>query len=151
MIDLLKKFFSPSSEQVESENEERKLWVATAAVFVEIATADGEFDENEKSFILKLLKDAHQLDADLAIEILAEAEKAAKDKIDLWQFTKTINKNFTPAQRILIVEKLWTLVLVDGQLNQHEEYLAGKLADLLHVNRPDFIDAKLKALRATTE
>lgn len=149
MIDLLKKFFS-SSEQAEV-NEDRKIWVATAAVFVEIATADGEFDEIEKALIIKLLKDVHQLNADLAFEIVAEAEKAAKNKIDLWQFTRTINKNFTPAQRLLIVENLWTLVLVDGQLNQHEEYLTSKLADLLHVNRPDFIAAKLKALRVLSK
>ncbi len=149
MIDLLKKFFS-SSEQAEV-NEDRKIWVATAAVFVEIATADGEFDEIEKALIIKLLKDVHQLNADLAFEIVAEAEKAAKNKIDLWQFTRTINKNFTPAQRLLIVENLWTLVLVDGQLNQHEEYLTSKLADLLHVNRPDFIAAKLKALKVLSK
>lgn len=149
MIDLLKKFFS-SSEQAEV-NEDRKIWVATAAVFVEIATADGEFDEIEKALIINLLKDVHQLNADLAFEIVAEAEKAAKNKIDLWQFTRTINKNFTPAQRLLIVENLWTLVLVDGQLNQHEEYLTSKLADLLHVNRPDFIAAKLKALKVLSK
>ena len=149
MIDLLKKFFSPS-DQAEV-NEDRKIWIATAAVFVEIATADGEFDDQEKSLILKLLRESQQLSAELANEILAEAEKAAKNKIDLWQFTRTINKNFTPAQRLLIVENLWTLVLVDGHLDQHEEYLTSKLADLLHVNRPDFIAAKLKALRATTK
>jgi uncharacterized tellurite resistance protein B-like protein len=146
MLDLLKKFFVPSEQGDVSE--ERKIWVATAAVFVEIATADGEFDASEKALILKQLKDVHQLSEEVAQEILLEAEKASKNKIDLWQFTRTINKNFTPAQRLLIVEKLWTLVLVDGQLNQHEEYLTSKLADLLHVNRPDFIAAKLKALRS---
>jgi uncharacterized tellurite resistance protein B-like protein len=145
MLDLLKKFFAPS--EAADLSEERKIWVATAAVFVEIATADGEFDASEKALILKQLKDVHQLSAEVAQEILLEAEKASKNKIDLWQFTRTINKNFTPAQRLLIVENLWNLVLVDGQLNQHEEYLTSKLADLLHVNRPDFIAAKLKALR----
>jgi uncharacterized tellurite resistance protein B-like protein len=149
MIDLLKKFFAPSENS--EEHEDRNIWVATAAVFVEIATADGEFDDKEKSLILNLLRDGQQLSAELANEILIEAEKAAKNKIDLWQFTRTINKNFTPAQRLSIVENLWTLVLVDGQLDQHEEYLTSKLADLLHVNRPDFIAAKLKALRATNK
>ena len=148
MIDLLKKFFSPSAQV--DEHADRNLWVATAAVFVEIATADGEFDDNEKALIIKILRETHQLSAELTVEILAVAEKAAKNKIDLWQFTKTINKNFTPAQRLLIVENLWTLVLADGQLNQHEEYLTSKLADLLHVDRPVFIAAKLKALRAAS-
>ena len=149
MIDFLKSFFS-QSQQTE-ENDDRKIWVATAAVFVEIATADNEFDEAERALILRHLTENHLLSAEIAREILVEAEQASKNKVDLWQFTRTINKNFTPAQRLQIVEQLWKLVLVDGHLDHHEEYLTNKLGDLLHISRPVFIAAKLKALRNSSE
>jgi uncharacterized tellurite resistance protein B-like protein len=146
MIDFLKQKLLPTQDLEEAEDHKR-LWIATAVVFCEIALADGEFDDEERSLILDLLCKKHGLPKSDADQVLEQALAACKDRIDFWQYTNIINKNFEPKERLIIVENLWTLVLVDGHLDQHEEYMTRKLADLLHISHKDFIGAKMKALR----
>jgi uncharacterized tellurite resistance protein B-like protein len=43
------------------------------------------------------------------------------------------------------VELLWRVALSDAELEKHEEHLIRKIANLIHVPHPDFIDAKLRA------
>ena len=40
---------------------------------------------------------------------------------------------------------LWLVAFADGKKDAHEEHMVRKIAGLLHVAHPDFIDAKLKA------
>jgi uncharacterized tellurite resistance protein B-like protein len=49
-----------------------------------------------------------------------------------------------------VVELLWLVAFADADKHAHEEHLVRKIAGLLHVPHPDFIDAKIKA-RAESE
>ena len=44
-----------------------------------------------------------------------------------------------------MVELLWLVAFADAEKHAHEEHLVHKIAGLLHVPHPDFIDAKIKA------
>ena len=43
------------------------------------------------------------------------------------------------------MELLWLVAFADGKKDPEEEHLVRKIAGLLHVPHPDFIDAKLRA------
>ena len=49
------------------------------------------------------------------------------------------------AQKKRIVELLWLVAFADGRKDAHEEHLVRRIAGLLHVPHPDFIDAKRRA------
>ena len=91
---------------------------------------------------ITILPDAH------ADALLAEADKELEESVDLWQFARAINDNYTPDEKIEILEILWQIVYVDGKMDEHEHYLMNKLSSLLRLTHKQLIDAKLKILRA---
>ena len=50
----------------------------------------------------------------------------------------------TYEQKVEIIEHLWGIALTDKHLDEHEEYMVRKIADLIYVEHKDFIEAKLK-------
>ena len=120
--------------------------VATCALLVEIARIDETFTKEELETILAILKDKYGLSGEHADALIAEAEAELDKSLDLWQFAKLINENYTNEEKIGIIETLWRIVYVDGRMDQYEHYLMSKLKHLLRLSQKQLIDAKLKVL-----
>ena len=150
MIDMIKRFFgkspaagSPSEKQVSSHD----IHVAVCALCIEIARIDEQFSPEELDTVLSILKDRYQLSTEHAEALMASADTALEESVDLWQFAQLINENYTPDEKIAIIEILWQIVYVDGKMDEHEHYLMGKLSNLLRLSHNQLIDAKLKVLK----
>ena len=120
----------------------RRLAVAT--LLVEIARADFEVDASERTAIRRMLAGAYGLDPDAAGDLLTRAERAVEDAVSLYEFTRRLNEELSPAEKVEIVEMLWRVAFADGRLDKYEEHLVRKAADLLYVPHRRFIRAKLK-------
>lgn len=150
MIDMIKRFFgkspsagSPSAKQVSSHD----IHVAVCALCIEIARIDEQFSQEELDTVLSILKDRYQLSTEHAEALMASADTALEESVDLWQFAQLINENYTPEEKIAIIEILWRIVYVDGKMDEHEHYLMNKLSNLLRLSHNQLIDAKLKVLK----
>jgi len=73
---------------------------------------------------------------------LAEAE--VKEAVDYHQFTRLIASEFTQAQKIKVVELLWSVAYADSHLDSMEEHMVRKIADLIYVSHKDFLKTKHK-------
>ena len=147
MIDIVKRFFSKSKEDDsddKSQKTEHDLRVATCALFVEMARIDETFTEEEMETIISILNEKYGLSRELADALIEEANKELDDSVDLWQFARLINENYSTDEKIEIVETLWQIVYVDGKMDQYEHYLMNKLKNLLRLTHGQLIDAKLK-------
>jgi uncharacterized tellurite resistance protein B-like protein len=118
--------------------------VATCALLVEIAQIDGTFTQEEMETVISILKEKYDLSRENADALIAEAEKQLEESVDLWQFAKLINENYSNEEKMEIIETLWQVVYVDGKMDQYEHYLMNKLKNLLRVSHNQLIDAKLK-------
>jgi uncharacterized tellurite resistance protein B-like protein len=98
--------------------------------------------------LLSILKEKYHLSTDNAQALIASADKALEDSVDLWQFARLINENYTIEEKIAIIEILWQVVYVDGKMDEHEHYLMNKLSSLLRLSHNQLIEAKLKVLHA---
>jgi len=125
---------------------EHDLRVATCALLVEIGRIDETFTREELETVLSILEDKYGLSKEHADALIAEAEAELDKSLDLWQFAKLINENYTNEEKIEIVEILWQVVYVDGKMDQYEHYLMNKLKNLLRLDHKQLIDAKLKVL-----
>ena len=96
--------------------------------------------------ILSILKEKYGLSPDHASALVAEAEKELEKSVDLWQFAKLINENYSNEEKIEIIETLWRIVYVDGEMDGYEHYLMDKLQNLLRLSHDQLIAAKLKVL-----
>ena len=149
MLDSLKRFFTKAQgddPRGSGKHSEHDIRVATCALLVEIAQIDETFTEQELETVLSILKDKYELSKEHADALIVEAKTELKKSLDLWQFAKLINENYTNEEKIEIVETLWRIVYVDGKMDQYEHYLMNKLKNLLRLDQKQLIDAKLKVL-----
>ena len=153
MIDLIKQFFSKdtlNNRPAPGGDTSRDVRVATCALLMEMARVDGEFSDSERSQIIKTLEDVHGLSGEALAELIKVTSEKLKESIDLWHFTNLINQNYSVEEKIKVIEMVWRLAYSDGILDEHEDYLLHKLANLLHLTHKQLIDAKLKVLHGDT-
>jgi len=122
----------------------KKLQVATCALFVEMANADDNFDDNEKELIIKLMKDIFNLKEDDVHELIELSEEEIKDSVSLYEFTEVVDTELNKNEKIEIIENLWRLILVDDKLHQYEDFFIRKIVANLHLSHGDMITSKIK-------
>ena len=123
------------------------LRLATAAILLDIAYADGTFTPAEDGDLVGFLKRAFALADDEARELIAAADEIRAHTIDHFALTNYIRKNSPLERRIEIVRTMWRMVYGDGRLTDYENYLVRKLADLLGLEHHVMIGAKVDVLR----
>ena len=135
------------TSEVQPRQQHDPLRLATAAILLDIAYADGEFSPGEDGDVVGFLTKKFALTTDEARELLEAAEEIRKKTVDHFALTHYVRKNTSLADRIEIVKAMWRLVYGDGTLTDYEGYLVRKLADLLGLEHHVMIDAKSAVLR----
>ena len=151
MLNTLKRFFNKSADansKYEKNASEHDVRVATCALFVEMARIDEKFTQAEVDTVIDILMDKYGLSQGHADALLAEADRELADSVDLWQFARLINENYSVDEKIEIIEILWQMVYVDGKMDRYEHYLMNKLKNLLRLSHDQLINAKLKVLHS---
>jgi uncharacterized tellurite resistance protein B-like protein len=152
MLDALKKIFGTSGEDrtgADGDGSRHDIRVATCALLVEMARIDETFTRQEMDAILSILKDRYGLSAEHADVLIAEAARELENSVDLWQFARLINENYSNEEKMEIIETLWRIVYLDGKMNAYEHYLMNKLKNLLRLSHDQLIAAKLKVLHSS--
>jgi len=130
----------------DSDAQRRQVRLATAAILLDIAYADGTFTPAEDGDIVGYLKRGFALDDDAARELLQAANEIRGHTIDHFALTNFIRKNASLEERIEIVRTMWRIAFSDGTLTDYEHYLVRKLADLLGLEHHVMIGAKVGVL-----
>lgn len=146
MREYFKTLFSPIADEEKKTtiDRDKKLQIATCALFVEMANADDKFDDDEKNLIITLMKSIFNLNDDEVKELLKLSEDEIKDSVSLYEFTEVVDAELNRDEKIEIIENLWRLILVDDKLHQYEDYFIRKIVANLHLSHSDMINAKIK-------
>ena len=134
-----------TSHNIAIAEDETKLARTIAALLVEAAMADGEIDDAEYAHIWHMLVTQLDLAADEATAMLDESVASHDDRIEIHSLTRRIRNDTDAADRSVILEMVWLVVLADGNLDSHESQLMRRLAGLLFV---DDVESGLAAKRA---
>lgn len=146
MLNQIKSFFNQHiAPTADEQNPQASLHLACAALFVEMMYLDGAVHKQEYETILNSVGTLFSLSAAEADALIALAIQKNKDTTDYYQFTSLINKNFTQQQKVGLIKTLWQIAYADQTLDEHEEYMVRKMADLLHVSHLEFIKTKQQA------
>lgn len=145
MFDRLRKLLS-GGPAAEAAQEHERVQVATCVLLLEMAHADEEFHDMEELLIRDLLQKKFDLSAECAAELIDFAQQQREESLDLHQFARQINADFSIEDKEEVMEVVWRIVYADGVLDQHEDYLVRKIATLLRLSHRQMITAKVKVL-----
>lgn len=151
MIEAIKRFYethiSPENEDETPVAVQHRLQLATAALLIEMAQADDQRHSMEFQAVHDGIMEVFDLSAEETAEIIELADEEAHAATDHFEFTQLINAGFDYPAKTRLVELLWRVCLADAEMNQYEELLVRKIAELLHIEHRDFIAAKLRVQR----
>ena len=146
MIDKIKNLISNLSKKEEQNQEldSSLLDNACAALLVEIAFADKDFDDTEKDSLRETLVKTYGLKEEEIEEIIQDADRSVEESTSLYGYTRIVNDEFNYEDKLDLIRNLWKVAYADGNLDKYEEHLLRKISDLIHVSHSDFINIKLE-------
>lgn len=146
MFELIRKVMAvPAKKEADNSSHELKIHIAAGVLLLEAAHADGDCTEEEMEHVVQTLRARFNLSPQYTEELIELAHTARSNAMDLWQFTRQVNQHFSTEEKVAILEDVWRIIHADGQLEKHEDHLAHKMANLLHLSHRQLIDAKIKA------
>jgi uncharacterized tellurite resistance protein B-like protein len=142
MLDSLRNFISDltGGEKHPARFEENDYRLAAAALMIHASTIDGSGMSNvERDKLHAVLKFRFALDDAATEELIDVGTLADNEAVDLYHFTSLINRSLDEQGRLGIVEMMWEIVFADGRVNEFEDNLMWRAADLLGVSSRDRI------------
>ena len=140
--ELLSSFSNKETEIDDKDNSE--LDDACASLLVEVAFADKNFDETEKTSLTSSLLSTYDISEQKINEIIEDAENTVQENTSLYGYTRLVNDEFNYEDKLKLLRNLWRIAYADGYLDKYEEHLIRKISDLIHVSHSDFINIKLE-------
>ena len=110
-----------------------ELELAVAALLVEAARMDDQFDGRERAAIARVLAEKFDLSSEAVRSLMDAAESAVAESTQFFPFTQQIVKRISPGDRVQILEMMWEVAYADGVLDPQEDALLRRIAGLIHV------------------
>src|SRR5579871_1210884 len=140
---------SPSHEPGDLDDTGYRL--AATALLIHVISLDGEPSDAEKRKLHSLIETSFGLDRGTADKLIASAMLVEGEAVDLYHFTSVIMRSVDEAGRLRIVEMMWELVYVDGQVSEFEDNVVWRAADLLGISSRDRIELKHRVAEKQAE
>jgi uncharacterized tellurite resistance protein B-like protein len=124
---------------------EQAVRLATSALLFEIARADGVIRDEERTVMRASIQATFGLSKQEADELADLAERESRTATSLYELTHVVDQTLSAEEKKRVVELLWLVAFADSEKDPQEEALVRRIAGLLHVPHPDFINAKIRA------
>lgn len=121
---------------------EDKRQLACAALLIEVAIVDNEFDQEEFAALQAILESDFGVSEEQCKTLVTLAQQECEASTSTYQFTQLVNNHCTPEDKYSLIKGMWTIAYADGDLDKYEEYVIRKVSDLIYVSHADFIRAK---------
>jgi uncharacterized tellurite resistance protein B-like protein len=143
MLQSLKAFLAglaDAGEKTTASQDELRL--AAAALLFHVIAVDGTVAPEERALLGDLLQRRFDLDPQETQRLLAAAENAEAEAVDLYHFTSVLKERLEAPDRERIIGMMWELVFADGRLHEFEDNAVWRAAELLGV--PTQVRIRLK-------
>lgn len=135
MISAIRRFLNELSGGPEpQQRDDGGCQLAAAALLYHVTAIDGSIAEAERIRLSDLVASRFGLDSGETRKLLAAAEDADKEAVDLYGFTSVLKRHLDEAERERVVGMMWELVYADGQVHEFEDNLIWRVAELLGVS-----------------
>ena len=115
-------------------------------LLIELCRADNSVDAVEIAEVISIAQSTFKLSEQAAEKLLEDAQQKNNEATSLFEFTEIINNYFDKAAKYQLIKNIWQVAYADKKIDQHEDHLIRKVADLIYVGHGDFIRAKHEVL-----
>jgi len=133
MFRSLKSFISTLVEKEGQSPGVSKLQLATAALLTRVATVHNEMSQARRTKLHAVLRSHFDLDDPATATLLEESAAVDRTAVDLCRFTRQLNQFLNDESRRRLVRMMWEVVYADGRVNELEDNIIWRVADLLGV------------------
>ena len=128
-------FFKKNSDETEN-----NFLIKACALLIHAAKIDENYTENEEEIIKKTLLELGA-DKENILQIIKAATSIEENSNQILDFTKEV-KNLPEADKIKIVEALWSIIYSNNDADIYETNLMRRLAGLLYIDSSTMGDIK---------
>ena len=120
------KFLKKNNNLEELEDDDINLYALR--LLIHLALSDGEIDESEINELKRFIEESS-----LSGNISRFLEKESK-----------INSSLSDNEKLNLLEKIWSLILIDGVIDPYEENLFYRIGELIKIKRSLLNKVKLR-------
>jgi len=128
-------FFKKNSDETEN-----NFLIKACALLIHAAKIDENYTENEEEIIKKTLLELGA-DKENILQIIKAATSIEENSNQILDFTKEV-KNLPEADKIKIIEALWSIIYSNNDADIYETNLMRRLAGLLYIDSSTMGDIK---------
>lgn len=154
LLDSIRSLFGPTpsapEQPIEAAPAVDPLHLAACVLLLDVAHADGEFSDSERAHLEEVLERHFGLPAEAGRKLMDLAERERQDAVDYYRFTSQLQESYDTGQKMVLAEIMWGVVLADGEIADHEQYLARKISNLLNL-APAYLSAAKAAAAGDRE
>ncbi len=146
MFDKLFSMLKLELPEASVDEPEPTTWaLAAAALMIEVATADQDFDNHELDALLAVLKREFMLTPEQLDTLVINAKQQSKEATSLYQFTRQVNDDCSHEEKFRLMLGMWKVAYADGAVDKYEAHIIRRISDLIHLPHSQFIRAKQEA------
>ena len=147
MLQKIERFLTELvSEKVPRKLNDEELRVASAALLVHCAKADGRQSPNENSKLREIIKQRFGLASEEIEAVITAAEQEEREAVDLHRFTRVLHKYLVRDECKKMVQSLWEMADADGKIDNDERQIVSLTAHLLGIEVQDSVAARQAAI-----
>ena len=128
-------FFKKSSTETK-----KNFLVKTCALLIHAAKIDQNYTENEEEIIKKTLLELGAKKETIT-QTIKDAKSIEENSNQILDFTKEV-KNLSEADKIKIIEALWSIIYSNNEADVYETNLMRRLVGLLYIDSSTMGDIK---------
>ena len=134
------KFLKKNNNLEELEDDDINLYALR--LLIHLALSDGEIDESEINE-LKIFIEENSLSGNISRFLEKEIDNVEISSSFFEEVSK-INSSFSDSKKLNLLEKIWSLILVDGVIDPYEENLFYRIGELIKIKRSLLNKVKLR-------
>ena len=125
------KFLKKNNTLEELEDDDINLYALR--LLIHLALSDGEIDESEINELKRFIEEG-SLSGNIS-RFLEKEINNVEISSSFFEEVSKINSNFSDNEKLSLLEKIWSLILIDGVIDPYEENLFYRIGELIKIKR----------------
>ena len=134
------KFLKKNNNLEELEDDDINLYALR--LLIHLALSDGEIDESEINELKRFIEES-SLSGNIS-RFLEKEINNVEISSSFFEEVSKINSSFSDNEKLNLLEKIWSLILIDGVIDPYEENLFYRIGELIKIKRSLLNKVKLR-------